>query len=392
LIIGEVNPFTGASAGDGGEMIAGCLPSTRLINEAGGVMGHHLSCVEADTKDDPVDAVPTVRQLVATHSNLAGVLGPGSGDSGPIVPLLNAAKITMFAAPGQSYYDKSKYKYFWRILPPDDAEGSAMALWAHLHHYKRAAAVFANNAAAQTNVPTLLKGFKKLGGKITINQSIAQDQSSYRTEIEQMLATKPQVIFTEADPQTSATYFAELKQLHGNIPVVGSALTLEAQWLQAVKHSMGASFLNHSWVGIEPYAAQSGPAWKVFSRALLDKKTGVPSAKDYTGDPWSLSDYDGVNIMALSMLLTRSTKPSVYNNSILRVTSPAKGATRVYSFKQGAAAIRAHKRIQYIGAFGPILFNKYHNSLGAFQGVSYGNGKLPVAGIMSTGQLASLNK
>jgi branched-chain amino acid transport system substrate-binding protein len=392
LVIGEVNPFTGPAAGDGGEMVAGCFPATRLINQAGGVMGHPLNCLEVDTKDDPVDAVPAVRQLIATHSNLVGVLGPGSGDSGPTVPVLNNAKMTMFAAPGQSYYDRNSYTYFWRILPPDDAEGYAMALWAHLRHFTRAASIFANNTAAQTNVPTLLRGFKKLGGTITINQSIAQDQTSYRTEIQQMLATKPQVIFTEADPQTSATYLAELKQLHGNLPVIGSALTLEGQWLKAVQRALGSSFLNQYWTGIEPYAAQSGPAWKLFNQTLLDKKTGVPGASQYSGDPWSLSDYDGVNIMALAMDLTKSTRPAVYNSAIMRITSQASGAEKVYSYKQGVQAIKARKRFQYVGAFGPILFNKYHNSLGAFQGVHYGNNKLPTAGVMSASQLAALNR
>lgn len=392
LVIGEINPFTGPSAADGGEMIAGCLPATRLINQAGGVLGHNLQCVEADTKGDPVDAVPAVRQLLATQSNLVGVLGPGSGEAASTVPILERAKMTMFAMPGQSAYDRSTYQYFWRILPPDDAEGYAMAVWAHQKGYTRAASVFANNVAAQTNVPTLLRGAKKLGITITINQSIAQDQTSYRSEIEQMLATKPQVIFTEADPQTSDTYFAELKQLHGMLPVIGSPVTIEGPWLQSVSKVIGRQSLNRYWVGVEPYAAQAGPAWQVFDKALLDKATSVPSAKDFTGDPWSLSEYDSVNIMALAMTLSRSTVPAVYNGSIMAITAPGPGKTKVYSYKEGQAALKAGKSIQYIGAFGPILFNKYHNSLGAFEAVSYSNGTLPQIGVISASALASVNR
>lgn len=392
LVIGEVNPFTGPQSADGGEMIAGCLPAMRLINQAGGVMGHKVSCVEADTHGDPVDAVPAVRQLLATHSNLVGVLGPGSSEAASVVPILNRAKMTMIAAPGQSAYDKSTYKYFWRILPPDDAEGYAMALWAHQKGYTRAASVFANNVAAQNNVPTLLAGAKKLGLKITINQSLAQDQTSYRTEIEQMLATKPQVIFQEADPQTSSTYFSELQQLHGSIPVIGTAGTLQAPWLQAVTRSLGKQWLNKNWVGIQPYAASSGPAWKIFDTTLIDPKTGVPGARSFTGDPWSFNDYDGFNIMALSMILNKSTSPAVYNSSLLTITAPGPGKTKVYSFKQGMQALKAGKKIQYIGAGGAILFNKYHNSSGAFQANTFGNGTLPTAGVMSIPQLAALTR
>ncbi len=390
LAIGEVNPFTGPQSADGGEMIAGCLPAVRLINQAGGVMGHKLSCVEADTHGDPVDAVPAVRQLLATHSNLAGVLGPGSSEAAPVVPILNKAKMTMIAAPGQSAYDRNLYTYFWRILPPDDAEGYAMALWAHLKGYTRAASVFANNVAAQNNVPTLLTGAKKLGLTITINQSLAQDQTSYRTEIEQMLATKPQVIFQEADPQTSSTYLSELQQLHGSIPLIGTAGTLQAPWLQAVSKSLGKQWLNRNWVGIQPYSATAGPAWTVFNQVLIDPKTGVPGAKNYTGDPWSMTDYDGVNIMALSMILSKSTTPLTYNSALMTVTQPGPGRTKVYSYAQGMQALKAGKKIQYIGAGGPILFNRYHNSSGAFQANNYGNGQLPTAGTMPIAQLAAV--
>jgi branched-chain amino acid transport system substrate-binding protein len=392
LVIGEVNPFTGPSAADGGEMIAGCLTSTRLVNEAGGVLGHKLQCVEADSKGDPVDAVPAVRQLLATHSNILGILGPGSGEAASTVPILNRAKMTMFAMPGQSAYDKNTYPYFWRILPPDDAEGYAMALWAKHKGYTRGASVFGNNIAAQTNVPTLLSGFKKLHRTITINQSLAQDQPSYRTEVQRMVASKPQVIFTEADPQTATTYLAELKQLHGLIPIIGSPVTIEGPWLQAVSKVIGKAELNRYWMGVEPYAVQSGPAWRVFDQVLLDRKTGVPGAKNYTGDPWSLSEYDSVNIMALAATLTKSTKPSTYNGSILKITAPGSGKTKVYSYKEGVAALKKGKAIQYIGAFGPILFNRYHNSLGAFEAVRYGNGNLPQVGVISASELATINK
>jgi hypothetical protein len=207
-----------------------------------------------------------------------------------------------------------------------------------------------------------------------------------------MVASKPQVMFSETDPQTGATYLAELKQLHGLIPMIGSPVTIEGPWLQAVSKVIGKQELNRYWTGVEPYAAQSGPAWQVFNKVLLDQKTGVPGAKNYTGDPWSLSEYDSVNIIALAATLTKSTKPSTYNGSIVKITAPGPGKTKVYSYKEGIAAIKQGKTIQYIGAFGPILFNRYHNSLGAFEAVRYGNGNLPQIGVIPASQLAAINK
>ena len=58
LVVGEFNPFTGPDAAFGPEMNGGCVPAIRLINANGGVLGHHMSCVQEDTRGDPADAVP----------------------------------------------------------------------------------------------------------------------------------------------------------------------------------------------------------------------------------------------------------------------------------------------------------------------------------------------
>jgi len=61
LVVGEFNPFTGADAAFGPEMVGGCAPAVRLINSSGGVLGHKLSCVQEDTRGDPADAVPAAQ-------------------------------------------------------------------------------------------------------------------------------------------------------------------------------------------------------------------------------------------------------------------------------------------------------------------------------------------
>src|SRR5215472_11267549 len=201
LVVGEFNPFTGPDAAFGPEMVGGCIPAVRLINADGGVLGHHLTCVQEDTRGDPADAVPAAQKMMATETSLIGVLGPSSDEALATVPILDQGHVPMFADTGQAAFDHSKYGYFWRITPADDVKGYALALWAHKAGFTRAAAVFGNDAGAQSDVPTLVKAFSGLGGAIVYNKPVALDQSSYRTEIENMLAGHPQVIFTEVDPR-----------------------------------------------------------------------------------------------------------------------------------------------------------------------------------------------
>jgi branched-chain amino acid transport system substrate-binding protein len=350
LAVGEFNPFTGPDAAFGPEMVAGCIPAIRLINAGGGVLGHQMSCVQEDTRGDPADAVPAAQKMMATETSLVGVLGPSSDEALATAPLLNTGHVPMFGDTGQAAFDHTTDAYFYRITPADDVKGYAMALWAHKAGYTRAAAVFGNDAGAQSNVPTLVHAFTQLGGTIVYNKPFALDQSSYRSEVESILAAHPQVIFTEVDPQTGATFLSELQQLHGLMPVIGTDVTLQAPASQ------------------------------------------VPKPSQWSTDPYSMTDYDAVNVMALAMLAAKSTSPAVFNKDVMTVTAPGSGKTVVTSFAAGKAALAAGKQIQYVGAGGPIVFNQWHNSTGAFEAAKDVNGNPVLVGSVSAAQIAAISR
>lgn len=392
LMVGEFNPFTGPDAAFGPEMVGGCVPAVNLINASGGVLGHHLSCVQEDTRGDPADAVPAAQKMMATESSLVGVLGPSSDEALATVPLLNEGSVPMFVDTGQAAFDHSTYTYFWRITPADDVKGYALALWAHKAGYTRAAAVFGNDAGAQSDVPTLVRAFTRLGGTIVYNKPFALDQSSYRSEIESMLAAHPQVIFTEVDPQTGATVLSELQQLHGLIPVIGTEVTLQAPWLKAVSSAIGAGPMARYFEGMQPYAPPAGAAWQAYNRSLLASGSQVPKPSQWSSDPYSMTYYDGVNVMALAMLAAKSTSPAAFNKFITKVTAPGPGKTVVHTYAAGKAALKAGQQIQYVGAGGPIVFNRWHNSTGAFEAARYVRGKLTLVGSVSAAQIAAISR
>ncbi len=392
LAIANFNPFSGGDADFGPEMMAGCIPAVKLINEAGGVLGNQMSCVAVDTRGDPADAVPAASKMLATTSHLVGVLGPSADEAQATAPVIDAAKVPMFADTGEAAFDKSKYAYFYRLTPADDVKGYALAQWAHDKGYTRAAAVFGADIGAQSDVPTLLRAFQKLGGTIVSNQKLALDQSSYRTEVTKMLAAKPQVIFTEADPQTDATFLSELKQLHGMIPVIGTETTLQANWLKAVSGAVGSADLAKYVTGMQPYAPTNGVAWTTYNKALLASSKQVPKPSQWSGDPYTMTYYDGVNLVALAVVASKSVQPATFAPWIVKLTRKSPGATTVYSYAQGEKALAAGKTIRYVGAGGEIAFDKWHNSSGAFEAARSVNGKVKIVGTVTAEQIAALSK
>src|SRR5258708_419937 len=223
LTIAVFNPFSGADASFGPEEIAGCIPAATAIEKAGGILNHGtVTCLAADSRGDPADAIPAAEKLIATTSGLVGIIGPSSDEASATVPLFNRDNLPMFADTGQSIFDHTTDQYFYRITPADDANGYAMALYAHQLGLSRAAMVFGTDISSQGARATVIKAFHKLGGTIVAGEQLSLDQPSYRTEVQQVIAAKPDVIFTEADPQTSATFMAELKQLGHLVPFIGT--------------------------------------------------------------------------------------------------------------------------------------------------------------------------
>jgi branched-chain amino acid transport system substrate-binding protein len=391
LTVLAFNPFSGPDATFGPEMWAGCQAAATAINAAGGVLTHKVACTGVDTQGNPAAAVTAAAKMLATTPHVLGVLGPSSDEADATAPLINAAKVPMFADTGEASFDHNKLPYFWRMIPADDVRGYAMALYAKQKGYLRGAAVFGNDVGgSQAGVPTLLRGYSEVGGLMVINQKITLGQTSYQSQVEQLIAAKPQVIFTETSPQANATYLAELQQLGHLIPVVGTDVTIQPSWFTAMAESIGKPALTKYFVAESPYAPPSGPGWQVYNKDLL-ASSSVPKPAQWSTDSYTMSYYDSVLLMALAATATKSTSPSVWNASIPSLTTP--GAVQVHTYAEGLAALKAGKKIDYVGATGIIDFNQWHNSGGGFEIGAYDSqGNLNLVDQISAAQLAPLIK
>jgi ABC-type branched-subunit amino acid transport system substrate-binding protein len=389
LTFGMDQAFTGGTAIDGIAEAAGCYPAVLVVNDAGGVLGHKVRCLVVDTRGDPSDAIPATEKMLATTSTLVGVLGPESSTATAIVPILTKAHIPMITQDGLSLYTHNKDPYFWRNYPADDFGGEALAYWAIHEGLRHGALFFDNTVAAQSSVPGLLRTYEALGGKVVINLKVAPDSTSYGSEIHRLLQAKPQVIFTESDPQTDATAFRNLLELGKAIPIYGTNATVIPDWLKDVTKALGSANMAKYYRGVEPYAP-TYPGTKVFDKALRASSNLVKTWKTWIGQEYSTTPFDSVIIFSLAMTEAHSTNPAVFNKDILSVTAPGKGKTVVYSYSAGVKALKAGKKIQYIGASGPTVFNKYHNAFGEYGVYRYENANLKLTGTISAAQLASL--
>src|SRR5215469_17255284 len=69
LTFNAFEPYSGSEAVFGPENQTGCLAAVAVIDQAGGILGHHVQCTSTDSRSDAADAVPAAQQMIASTSN-----------------------------------------------------------------------------------------------------------------------------------------------------------------------------------------------------------------------------------------------------------------------------------------------------------------------------------
>ena len=396
LVVADVAPFTGPDAALGPTYLASCYGATHEINAHGGVDGHQLTCKSVDTRGDPADAVPAVRQMFASTSNLAVVIGVTSDEASAVVPIINANKMVVFGMTGQSEFDSTHFDYFYRLVAPDLDESSAMVVIAQRQHDQRIALAFGNDIGSQTFVQPAIASIKKAGMTLVANETLDLKATTFRTEAEKIVSAHPDVIFTEALGSAEASFLSEVKSLNGGkmIPVIGTSATISPDWYKSVSGAVGAPALSSDFLADNLVVETSGPAYQTFKSALTAIKGKVGNTGNfdtYLTAPGSVHLYDGINLAALAMVESKSTSPTTYKSDMEKIADGVPGATVVHSFADGVAALKAGKKIRYIGPGGPTNFDSYHDSTGLFQVNTYDpSGNVKVVGSISPQQLRAV--
>ena len=367
LLVGVLAPFSGADASFGPRYLAGCIAASLSINGAGGIGGRQVSCQQFDTKGEPADAVPAGSAMIAGNSNLMGVVGCTSDEASTVVPILDRSHIPMFCMTGQSEFNKSTAKYFHRLVPADSFDAYAMigsALFGPGHApYTRVALVFGDDIGSQTFVGPAVAALTKLGVTIAINQAIHLGAASYRTEVQKMLLTHPDVILTETIG-SAGTYMKEVKQQNGGkvIPFIGTSATIDPVWFKQVSTAIGLSDFLAKYQAVDLKLTLSGSGYDEFVTQLTAAEATDKGASSYKGKSPTVHLYDGIVMTALAMVAANSADRTLYNPKIIDIANGVPGATVVSTFKDGVAALKAGQSIRYVGAAGENNFNQFNNS------------------------------
>ncbi len=351
---GVLSCFTGPLAVLGQAMLQGSQVAQKVINDAGGVLGKPLDLSHADTQCDEADAVPAVHQLLASN-NASGIIGPETQEIAAVSPIISAARILTEFQGGSTAFDKNANQYLWRDSPSDSQLGVAMALYAQKKGYKSAALLFSSDIAQQTIPKPIRATWEKFGNTIVSDVTVAPGQTSYRTQVQNIINAHPDVIFTQLDPQTAAVMFQNFKELNNlAIPIVGTDVTSGDDYLKAITYPIAHDHL------ISVFGTNAtGAAADNFAKAFAAQNG--PTAQPIAGANYA---YDAVISLALAMDKAGTTDGPAVIASMKQVTDPP--GTPCDAYADCLKGIKGGSKIKMDGSSGDLIFNQYNNVFGPY--------------------------
>lgn len=389
ITIGGVMALTGSLGALGQQIAKGAQLGVADLNAAGGANGCTLELSLLDGQTSPSVGVDAAKRLADVQQVPAIIGALSSGVSAAILTSVTAPSQVVQISPASTsptfteLAESGKTGGYWfRTVPSDALQGVAMAKVARDAKLDNVAVLYLNNAYGQGLSKEFAEAFKKLGGKVTQNLTYNPSQPSYRSEVNKALSPKPDALFLIGYPGDGATLAREWIGSGGP----QSFLLPDGLYSQDFVDDVGARYLKQVR-GTAPGSTKT-PSLETFQSAFKQKFGTLPTQSYIT------NAYDAAVILGLAIEHADSAKPQAIRDAIRNVTSPS-GET-IYAgaeqLKRGLKLLQEGKPIQYVGASGPIRFDKNGDTVAPMVVWTVEGGKLKQIDMMSVEQIAQIEQ
>ena len=357
LKIGTVLPFTGDLAAYGGNMDKAVRLAIDLQNTALKQLGlsRKIKVQLVDSQDGQTQAAASVeaaKKEVGEHVNV--IIGEMA--SGATIPMAQSVTIpnrVVLISPTASAPQLTTLAdrgYVWRAYPSDTLQGKVLATAALAKFGKGATVnVGARNDAFGTALQQIFVAqWKKLGGKVGATLAWNPDQPTFDTEAQQLVAGNPAGWVIIDFPETFQKFAPSL--VRSGKWDAGKTLMTEALKTAATLDAIGSPAVGLSGTAA---SAAGGPAGNAF-HALWNR--AVKGAKPYTG--FEGTAFDAANTAFLAAMRGCSASPAKIKSNLIAVSGPPGAKVTFGKLKQAIQLLRAHKEVDYEGAFSPVDFDK----------------------------------
>jgi len=350
--IGILIPLTGSTSQFGATMSKAAQIAAEEINAAGGINGRKLEVIIEDDQSNPEAAVRAARKLIDVDRVVAIGGSYASSVTSAIAPLCWESKTVLATSSGADSITKLPHLgYIFRTSPTVTLQGTRVGELGVELGAKKMFFMGPQTPFAQSYIDIISGIFSKAGG--SGGGLIYEDKKSgYRSEVDQALKSKPDLIVLGGYVPDTSVVLKDLYRAGFEGKRIGFSFGINQKLIEAVPAEVGEGAYS-----LVPSAAVGATAYK---RLLTKMKVEAL-------DSYSCQVYDHVNMVALALASTAKapmTGTTVHDN-LRNVTQQAQSQL-VDSAADGLKLLAKGTPINFDGASGSLEFADNGDVKGVF--------------------------
>lgn len=372
LRIGALLPLTGAGAVYGPAMQKAIQLAVDEVNKAGGSAGRKIELLTEDDQTQPEAGVLAAKKLIDVNRVQAIVGTWSSGVTLAVMPLtLKADVIEMNTSGAPEISTLDDKDLVWRFHPTNEAFAKAFAVACKKAGMQRAALMAFNNAFGLALTDGFRKAWEPMGGTIVERVVYEGKRPSYRSEVQQILAAKPDVVVMGSYLPDTTIILREAFQLGATTKWIMPSWSGNDQLIQALGKEVTEGI-----IVMDTTPNESAPSYKKFSEDYQKVAGAGPNF-------FAALAYDMIMTIALAAEAAGKGATAVQINSKIRDIANPPG-TQVFTFEEGRAALGKGTKINYEGVSGQLDFDKYGDVAGSYSMSVIEGGKVVRRGQIQT--------
>lgn len=353
--LGGVVALTGAQGAIGKVIADAGRLAVDQVNKAGGVKGCQVEFVVRDDTSQPSVGLDAARFLVDVQkvNAIVGLVGSGTAlsvvNSVSVpnkVPTIACCAVT--PALTKMAEEGKTGGYFFRTIPTARNMALAHAKAVTDRGYKKTVIMYINNDFGNGVAPDAKQAIEKLGGKVVASIGYAENQPSYRSDVTKALALEPDSLVLVGLSGDGTVLLREWFSLGGTRNVVLHNTMRSAEVIKNV----GERFLDKA-VGVDNGQA-TGPTADAFNNDFQ-----AAYSRPAVG-PGLHTMYDAAAVTLLAMQAAPKLDGASIRDALRAVQDPAgvEVGPGVEGLKKGLDALKAGRKIRYVGATGAFRFDR----------------------------------
>jgi ABC-type branched-subunit amino acid transport system substrate-binding protein len=342
LRLGILTPLTGAGSADGPRMLAAMQAVAKEVNAAGGVLGRQIEFVIEDDQTNPDAAVKAARKLIDVD-RVPVIMGTwASAVTTAVAPLCWESKTFLTTVSGADTITKLPHQgYLIRTQPNNFLQATNHAKFILGLGKKR---IFALSIQAPFTVPThdrLAEVLKEGGAEMVGFAIYDKDKTSYRSEVDQALKTKPDMLYLNGYAPDETVVLKDLYKAGYEGGKFAQSYAITQKVLDSLPHEVTEGIYT-----VQPSADIDSPAWAAAAKRLAIAQP----------DSYECQATDWISIVCLTIAKAKAATGTALRDTVRSVTQGA--GTKVYTAVEGLGLLAKGQDVNYEGASGPCGFNE----------------------------------